>query len=107
MSKLVLSQRVTEKYDKPIIASLFRDVENQLNGISEGKGAAHYQARNTTPAGASLAAQIGDVVWNSNPTVITGTITGSLVGNYIIEKWICTVSDPAAPTWKEVRVLTP
>jgi len=89
-----------------VVAALFRDIENQLNGISEGKGAAHYQAQSTIPSG-SVAAQVGDVVWNSNPTVVNGTVTGTLVGNYIVEKWICTVSSPTSPTWKEVRVLTP
>ena len=88
------------------MTDIIREICNQVNPLAEGKISARYQAQSVAP-GSSVAAQVGDFVWNSNPTVTTGTITGSLVGSYITEGWICTVSDPVNPTWKEVRVLTP
>src|SRR5690242_9202064 len=97
---------VPDKYDKQVITSIVRAICQQENLHAEGKIQARYQAQSTSP-GTSVAAQVGDVVWNLNPTVVNGTVTGSLVGNYIVEKWICTVADPVNPVWKEVRVLTP
>ena len=87
------------------MTEIIRSICNQTNSLSEGRLAARYQAQASIPA--SVAASVGDVVWNSNPTVVNGTVTGTLVGNYIVEKWICTVGDPSNATWKEVRVLTP
>ena len=105
LSKLILDYKVPPKYDAQSFADIVRVICNQVNLESEGKIQARYQSQASIPA--SVAAQVGDVVWNSNPTVTNGTVTGALVGNYIVEKWICTVSDPANATWKEVRVLTP
>ncbi len=106
MSKLILEAMVPDKYDKQVMTGIIRAICNQVNLESEGKITARYQSQSVVP-GSSIAAQVGDVVWNLNPTVVNGTVTGSLVGNYITEKWICTVSDPINPVWKEVRVLTP
>lgn len=105
MSKLVLDFKVPADYDRQSLAEIIRTICNQVNLESEGKIQARYQSQVSIPA--SVAAQVGDVVWNSNPTVTNGTVTGALVGNYIVEKWICTVSHPTNATWKEVRVLTP
>jgi len=106
MSKLVLDLRVPDRYDKQVMTDIVRAICNQVNSLSQGEITARYQAQSVAP-GSSVAAQIGDVVWNSNPTVVSGTITGSLVGNYIIEKWICTASDPVNPVWIETRVAAP
>lgn len=106
MSKLILDLKVPAQYEKQALSDIVRVICNQVNSLSEGTIQARYQARSAVP-GASIAAQVGDVVWNSNPTVVNGTVTGTLVGNYIIEKWICTVGDRVNPVWKEVRVLTP
>ena len=106
MSKLVLDLKVPNEYSKQTITEIIRAICTQVNTLSEGKIQARYQAQSVVP-GASVAAQVGDEVYNLNPTVINGTITGTLVGNYIIEKWICTASDPVNPVWKQVRVLTP
>lgn len=105
MSKLVLDFKVPAEYDRQSLAEIIRAICYQVNLESEGKIQARYQSQVSIPA--SVAANVGDVVWNSNPTVTNGTVTGALVGNYIVEKWICTVSDPLNATWKEVRVLTP
>lgn len=106
MSKLVLDFTVPAQYDRQTISEIIRSICNQVNAESEGKIAARYQSQASVP-GSSVPAQVGDVVWNTNPTVVNGTVTGTLVGNYIVEKWICTASDPVTPVWKEVRVLTP
>ena len=106
LSKLVLDLLTPAQYDKSTIQTIIRQICQQVNLLSEGKIQARYQAQSVAP-GSSVAGQVGDVVWNLNPTVVNGTVTSSLVGNYILEKWICTVADPVNPTWKEVRVLTP
>lgn len=105
MSKLVLDQKVPAQYDRAVLSDIIRVICNQVNLESEGKIQARYQSQASVPA--SVAANVGDVVWNTNPTVVNGTVTGTLVGNYIVEKWICTVASPTNATWKEVRVLTP
>lgn len=105
MSKLFLDFKVPATYEKQTWTDIIRAICSQENLHAEGRIAARYQSRNTAPA--SVAGSLGDVVWNTNPTVINGTVTGTLVGNYIVEKWICTVADQNNATWKEVRVLTP
>lgn len=107
LSKLAfLALKVPNEYDKSQIQQIVQAICQQVDLGHEGKISARYQAQSVVP-GTSVAAQVGDVQWNLNPTVVNGTITGALVGNYIVEKWICTVADPVNPTWKEVRVLTP
>lgn len=105
MSKLVLDLMVSDKYDRQTMTEIIRAICNQENANAEGKIAGRYQSQSSIPA--SVAGSPGDVVWNLNPTVVNGTVTGTLVGNYIVEKWICTVGSPTNATWKEVRVLTP
>lgn len=105
MSKLVLEAMVPRHYDPQNFSEIIRSICNQTNSLSEGALSGRYQAQVSMPS--SVAAAVGDVCWNSNPTVVNGTVTGTLVGNYIVEKWICTVGDPSNATWKEVRVLTP
>lgn len=106
MSKLVLDLKVPNEYSKQTITEIIRTICTQVNNLSEGKITARYQAQSVVP-GSSVAAQVGDFVANLNPTVVNGTVTGTLVGNYIIEGWICTASDPVNPVWKQVRILTP
>jgi hypothetical protein len=105
LSKFDLANRVPDKYERSTFVDIIRAICGQSNSNAEGKLVGRYQSQSTIPS--SVAAAVGDVVWNTNPTVINGTVTGSLVGNYIIEKWICTVGNPTNATWKEVRVLTP
>lgn len=106
MSKLVLDNQVPDKYDRQIFSGIVRAICNQANLHAEGKISGRYQAQSAQP-GSSVAAQVSDITWNLNATVVNGTITGSLVGNYIVVGWICTVSDPVSPTWKELRIPTP
>ncbi len=102
MSKLVLDFKVPDKYDKQVVTDIVRAICNQVNTLSEGKIQANYQATTVVP-GSSVAAQVGDKVWDSNTTVRSGTIAGA-VGNYIRLGWVCIVSDPVTPTWREIRV---
>lgn len=104
MSKLVLDFKVPDKYNKQVITDIVRAICNQVNGLSEGKIQARYQATTVVP-GSSVAAQVSDVVWDSNCTVRNGTVAGA-VGNYIRLGWVATVSDPVNPTWREIRVGT-
>jgi len=105
LSRLDLSQKVPAQYERQAFADIIRAICGQVNPLSEGRIAGRYQSQASMPS--SVAAAVGDVVWNSNTTVINGTVTGTLVGNYIVEKWICTTGSPTNATWKEVRVLTP
>lgn len=102
LSKLVLDFQMPDRYDKQTITTLIRAICNQVNTLSEGKIQANYQATTVVP-GSSVAAQVGDKVWDSNTTVRSGTIAGA-VGNYVRLGWVCTVADPVNPTWQEMRV---
>lgn len=105
MSKLVLDFKVPDKYNKQVITDIVRAICNQVNGLSEGKIQANYQATTVVP-GSSVAAQVGDKVWDSNTTVRNGTVggAGGTVMNYVRLGWVCTVADVVTPTWKEMRV---
>lgn len=105
MSKLVLDFMVPAQYDRQTISEIIRAICNQANSHAEGRLAARYNAQSTIPS--SVAGAVSDFVPNNNATVINGTVTGTLVGNYIVTGWICTVGSPTNATWKEVRVLTP
>lgn len=103
MSKLVLDLKVSDKYDKSTLADIIRTICNQVNLLSEGAITARYQAQVSVPS--SVAAQVGDVVWDSNPTVRASVAPG-LAASYVRIGWICTASSPTAPTWQEMRELT-
>ena len=83
--KLVLAQRLPANYSKDILSDLFRRVETQVNGLSEGALAARYQAASAAPTTGTYAK--GDIVWNSAPT------SGGFIG------WVC-VAAGTPGTWK-------
>lgn len=87
------------------MTDIIRSICNQLNLLSEGKISARYQAQASVP-GSSVAAQISDIVWDSNATVRNGTVggAGGTVMNYVRLGWICNVSDPVNPTWQELKI---
>lgn len=89
-----LPDRVPSEYNRATIADIIRSICGQVDSHSEGVIAARYQARASIPV--SVAAAVGDIVWDSNATVTNGTVR---LG------WICNVSSPTAPTFQEVRVL--
>ena len=103
MSKLNLDSQVPEKYDRAPFAQILRAVMNQVNPLSEGRIAARYAAQASVPS--SVAADVGDIVWDSNTTV-RGSVAPGLSASYVRLGWVCTVESPTNATWQEMRVLT-
>jgi hypothetical protein len=94
VSKLVLDTAVPAGYEKSAFAQIIRAICGQVNTLSEGRLAARYQAQESVPV--SVSAAVGDIVWDSNATVTSGSVR---LG------WICTVESPTNATFQEVRVL--
>lgn len=103
MSKLVLDDRVPPDYDRSAFAQLLRAVMNQVNPLSEGRLVARYQSQASVPS--SVAAAVGDVVFDSNTTVRPSVAPG-VAASYVRVGWVCTVASPSNATWQEMRVLT-
>lgn len=103
MSKLNLDGQVPPEYDRAVLAQLFRAIMNQANPLAEGRMVARYQAQVSVPS--SVAAAVGDVVFDSNTTV-RGSVAPGLAASYVRIGWVCTVSSPTNATWQELRLLT-
>jgi hypothetical protein len=103
LSKLILDLKVSEKYDKATLADVIRAICSQVNILSEGRLSARYQAQVSVPA--SVAAAVGDIVWDSNTTVRPSVAPG-VASSYVRIGWVCTVESPTNATWQEMRVLT-
>jgi hypothetical protein len=103
LSKLVLDLRVPVEYDRSRLAEIIRAICQQVNTLSEGRITARYQAQASVPA--SVAAEVGDVVWNVNPTVV-GSVAPGIAASFVNMGWVCTVESPTNATWQEMRVLT-
>ena len=76
---------------------ILKQIEAQVNGLSEGRITNKYNATTAVPTTGSY--QIGDFVPKSN--VVEAGGAGS---KYIITGWICTDDSPL--TFREARVLT-
>lgn len=103
MSKLVLDLKVSEKYEKAPLSEIIRVICTQVNTLSEGRISARYQAQASVPS--SVAAAVGDIVWDSNCTV-RGSVAPGIAASYVRMGWVCTVGSPTNATWQEMRVLT-
>lgn len=103
MSKLVLDLKVPAEYNKADFAQIIRAICQQVNTLSEGRISARYQAQISSPV--SVAADVGDMVWDSNATV-TGSVAPGVAASYVRIGWVCTVESPTNATWQEMRVLT-
>lgn len=103
MSKLVLDLLVPNTYDKAQLGDVVRAICNQVNLLSEGRISARYQAQASVPS--SVAAQVSDIIWDSNTTV-RGSVAPGVAASYIRLGWVCTVASPTAASWEEMRVLT-
>jgi len=103
MSKLVLDFKVPSDYKKSDFAEIIRAICTQVNILSEGRISARYQAQVSSPA--SVAASVGDVVWDSNATVRASVAPG-VASSYVRLGWICNVGSSTNATWQEMRVLT-
>lgn len=98
MSKLNISARVPNEYDKGRITDILRDIETQVNNLSEGFITANYTALTAAPTTGSW--NKGDFIKNSNPSE-----SGSAGSKYIVYGWECTVAGSPG-TWLPVRTLT-
>lgn len=76
----------------------FRDIVNQVNGITEGNITSTHNAYTTAPTTGQH--QQGDMVINSTPTE-----SGTAGSKYIIHGWRCTVTGTPG-TWVQIRTLT-
>lgn len=82
----------------PELVKYLRNVSVQLNGISEGKLEASYNALTAAPTTGTHAQ--GDFVRNSAPSEAGGA------GNkYVVFGWICSVAGTPG-TWLQCRFLT-
>ncbi len=84
-----LSQRLND---------LHRDIAQQVNGMAEGRLAAHYSAQTAAPTTGTHAQ--GDFVRNSAPVE-----AGVALSRYVVTGWLC-VSGGTPGTWLQCRVLT-
>jgi hypothetical protein len=103
VGKLVLDLRVPTDYKKAELAEIVRAICGQVNTLSEGRISARYQAQVSVPV--SVAAAVGDVVWDSNTTV-RGSVAPGVASSYVRIGWVCTVGSPTNATWQEMRLLT-
>jgi hypothetical protein len=88
-------------YDKDLNVALYRtirEIQTQLNALSEDKAIAHYGAMTSVPTTGTWS--IGDEVKNSAPAE-----AGTAGSKYVITGWICTVSGTPG-TWLQQRTLT-
>lgn len=103
MSKLVLDLKVPPDYKRSDLAEIIRVICNQVNVLSEGRISARYQSQASVPS--SVAAAVGDVVWDSNTTV-RPSVSPGVAASYVRLGWVCNVASPTNATWQEMRVLT-
>ena len=103
MSKLVLDLKVPADYKKPDLQEIIRAICTQVPILSEGRISARYQAQVSVPT--SVAANVGDIVWDSNTTVRPSVAPG-VASSYVRLGWVCNVASPTNATWQEMRVLT-
>lgn len=80
-----------------------RDVEAQVNMISEGRISGYYQAQTAQPTGIVLSA--GDFIPHSDPVQAGGGTTAD--PNHVVLGWVCITDGTAsAATTLEARALT-
>lgn len=95
MSKLFLTGRIPHEYNRQVFMDILRQIEVQVNSLSEGRISSNYNAYSDSPDSGSH--QRGDFVKNSNIVEL-----GDAPNKYIIYGWICTSSGTPG-TWRECR----
>lgn len=95
MSKLFLTVRIPPDYNRQAWHDILSQVEKQVNSLSEGAIAGHYNAFTSAPNTSTYAQ--GDFVRNSKPTVL-----GTAPDTYIVFGWTCVASGTPG-TWTECR----
>ena len=103
MSKLVLDLKVPSDYKRSDFAEIIRLICQQVNTLSEGRITARYQAQASVPS--SVAADVGDCMWDNNATVRASVAPG-VAASYVRLGWVCTAESPTNAIWQEIRVLT-
>ncbi len=98
MSKLNISGKLPEKYDRAQITDILRDIEAQVNSLSEGSISARYNSKAAAPVIGTWSK--GDMVYNTTPAE-----AGTVGGKYVVMGWICTASGEPG-TWLAARALT-
>ena len=76
----------------------FRQIAQQVNGLSEGSISARYNAAAAAPTTGTWAK--GDTLTNSDPAEL-----GVALSRYVITGWICVASGTPG-TWVQTRSLT-
>lgn len=76
----------------------YRQIAEQVNGLSEGRMVAFYNASTAAPTTGSWAQ--GDFVMNSNPSEL-----GTAGSKYVVRGWECLVGGTPG-TWVQQRFLT-
>ena len=76
------------------LTDLFRQYADQINGLTEGRISSDHSARTEAPT--TGAWEVGDVIRNSAPSIISGSGF-----TYFVWGWICTVSGTPG-TWEEL-----
>ncbi len=66
MSKLALKDRVPREYNPQIFVEIVRQIEAQLNQLTEGRASAYHGSATAAPSTGDWVK--GDWVKNSNPT---------------------------------------
>jgi hypothetical protein len=103
VSKLVLELKVPSDYNKADFTQIIRAICQQVNTLSEGRIEARYQAQMSAPS--SVAAAVGDIIWDANCTVRSSVAPG-VAASYIRVGWICNVESDTNASFEEMRVLT-
>lgn len=98
MSRLFVSGRVPMKYEQGVWSIILRELETQVNNITEGYVSAYHNAYTAAPTTGDWA--VGDFIKNTAPAEAGGA--GS---KYVIIGWICTVAGTPG-TWLQCRCLT-
>jgi hypothetical protein len=97
MSKLNISNSVTDSYNRQNISKSFAALQNQINNLSEGRIVATYNAQNLVPTTGEF--NVGDFVPNTDVLEL-----GAPGSKYVLRGWICSVSNPL--TFLQCRMLT-
>jgi len=100
VSRVNISNRVPRQYDPQTFADILRDLEKQINAVSEGKRHGTYNAHTAAPTGTAQSYEWGDFVKNSKPAE-----AGTAGSKYVIVGWLNSAAGSPG-TWLECRFLT-
>lgn len=96
MSKLNITNKALDTYNRQNYFDALRQIQDQLNNLSEGKLKASYTAQTSVPTSGTY--NVGDFVRNSTPTEL-----GAASSKYVIIGWMAIASPN---TFVQQRVLT-